>query len=128
MSVPAEFVYVHHDGRTQPVRVELGWFPADPHAVSVWFVRQDKQWSCGRELLFDALTSDEAGEGDVRFWRSEFADYVAMTLDAPSGHAEFLVPRAALIEVLVLSEPVFRLAVDVWRESLAEEWRTEVAP
>jgi hypothetical protein len=36
-------------------------------------------------------------------------------LDAPSGHAEFLVPREALIELLVLSEPGFRGAVDAWQ-------------
>jgi hypothetical protein len=127
VSVPAVFLYLHHNGRYTRVHVELGWFPEDPHAVSVWFVKQDKPWLVGRELLVDALTSDEAGDGDVQFWRTEHAEYVAMALDSPTGHAEFLVPRAALIEVLVLSEPVFRLAVDVWRESLAEEWRAEVA-
>lgn len=90
VSVRAEFVYVPDRGRRLPVCVELGWFPDDPHAVSLWFARQDnKQWTCGRELLFEALTSDAAGEGDVRFWCSEFADYVAMALDSPSGHAGF---------------------------------------
>jgi hypothetical protein len=116
VSVPAVFLYLHHNGRYGRVHVELGWFPEDPHAVSVWFVREDKVWFCGRELLVDALTSDEAGDGDVQFRRAgEHPDYVAMALDSPAGHAEFYVPREALIELLVASEPGFRGAVDAWQ-------------
>lgn len=121
VSVRAEFAYVGSDGRWGQVRVEIGWFADDPHAVSLWFVRQDKLWSCGRELLFDALTSDGAGEGDVRFRRSEHEGYVAMVLDSPHGHAELLVPREDLIEVLALSEPLFRPAVDAWRDTIRPE-------
>lgn len=129
VSVRAEFLYLdERSGRLQPVRVELGWFAEDPHAISMWFVKQDKLWSCGRELLFEALTSDAAGEGDVRFWRSEHAGYVAMALDSPHGHAELYVPQAALIDLLVLSEPLFRPAVDAWLGSLQDEWRAEVSP
>jgi hypothetical protein len=107
--------------------VELGWFPDDPHAISLWFVRQDKQWSCGRELLVAALTSAAAGEGDVRFRRLvKSPDYVGLVLDSPNGHAEFLVPRSALVEVVAQSESLFWPAVDAWRESLADEWRAEV--
>jgi hypothetical protein len=126
VSVRAEFAYVGSDGRWSSVHVELGWFADDPHAISLWFVRQDRLWSCGRELLFDALTSDGAGEGDVRFRRSERVGYVAMVLEPPRGYAEFLVPREALVDLLVLSEPLFRPAVDAWQASLADEWRTEV--
>ena len=121
VSVRAEFLYAGSDGRWSSVHVELGWFADDPHAILMWFMRQDKLWSCGRELFFEALTSDEAGEGDVRFWRSDHAGYVAMTLDSPHGHAEFYVPRAALIEVLALSEPLFRPAVDAWRDTIRPE-------
>jgi hypothetical protein len=126
VSVPAEFTYL--DARTDrmcPVPAELVWSPKDPHAVTFCFRNRDRTvWLVGRELIVDALTSPAAGEGDVQFWWEDgWPECVGLTLDAPSGHAELLVPREALIELLVLSEPGFRGAVDAWQV----KWQGELA-
>ena len=103
--VPAEFTYLFADGRQVPVRVELKWSPGDPFAVELWFVEDAKSWWVSRELLFDALGSEEAGRGDVQFWGpEECPDCVGVIFDSPDGHAELHAPRAALIDVLMATE------------------------
>lgn len=115
--VTTKFILVGKD-QCWHVQVGLGWYRDDPHAVELWFVRDKRQWFTSRELLVEALTSDEAGDGDVRFRRlPDRPDFVGIGLRSPSGHADFLAPREALIELIVRSEPLFRPAVDAWRET-----------
>ena len=103
--VPAEFTYLFPNGREVPLRAELRWCPKDPLAVEFRFVKDDKSWWASRELLFDALGSEEAGRGDVRFWAPrECPGCVGVIFDSPDGHAEFHAPRAALIDVLMATE------------------------
>lgn len=118
--VTTKFILVGKD-QCWHVQVELGWYRDDPHAVELWFVRDERQWFTARELLVEALTSDEAGEGDVRFWRlAKRPGCVGIELRSPSGHAELHAPREALIDLLVESEPLFRAAVDAWQETWLE--------
>lgn len=119
--VPAVFTYISPSGQQVPLRVELKWSPADPHAVELWFPRDGKQWFMARELLVDALTSDAAGQGDVQFQRPPGCpECVEVEFTSPSGHAEFHAPRTALIDLIVGSELGFRSAVDAWQETWLE--------
>lgn len=119
--VPAVFTLLGAKGQSWPVKVGLHWSPTDPLALRFRFPKR-RDWHLARELLVEALTSDEAGDGDVQFWSPEHCpDCVGLTVDSPSGHAEFHAPREALIELIVRSEPLFRPAVDAWHET----WRFE---
>jgi len=115
--VPAVFTYIYeHTGRERPMRVDLVWDPEYPFTVEFRFRNHTQSvWSIGRDLVVDALTSAAAGEGDARFWQS--GEDLGLVLHTPSGRAEFVVPRAALVEVVVVSEPLFRAAVDAWRDA-----------
>lgn len=124
--VPTEFTYFTEQHKPFPVRVELGWSPDDPLAVSMVFDanrrRHRREWVVARELLIAALTSSDAGDGDIRFWDpEECPGCVGVELDSPNGHAELHAPRAALIDVIVASEPLFRSAVVAWRDAWAEQ-------
>ena len=116
--VVTEFTLLGAEGRSWQVPTELGWSPGDPLAVRLWFPRDKASWFVARELLVAALTSDEAGAGDVQFWCPEKCpECVGLALESPDGHAEFHAPRDALIDLLVRSEPLFRPAVDAWQET-----------
>jgi hypothetical protein len=118
--VATEFTYLTLEHEPTQVRVTLSWSPDDPHAVKAVFPR-NKRWFMGRELIVAGLTSQTAGDGDVQFWDpDECAECVGLALDSPSGHAEFHAPRAALIDLIVESEPGFRVAVDAWSETWLE--------
>jgi hypothetical protein len=115
--VATEFTYLTLEHRPMQVRVKLSWSPDDPHAVKVVF-QGNKKWFMARELVVAGLTSETAGDGDVQFWEpEECPECVGLALDSPSGHAEFHAPRAALIDLVVRSEPGFRAAVDAWQET-----------
>ena len=119
--VVTAFTLLGDDGRSWQVPTWVEWSPGDPLAVRLWFPRDHAEWFVARELLIAALTSDEAGDGDVQFWcPQERTDCVGLVLDSPSGHAEFHAPREALIELIVASEPGFRAAVDAWQETWLE--------
>lgn len=122
--VPAVFTLVRGWDQWR-VRVDLSWSPDDPLAVSMVFhdgKSRRPEWVMSRELLIAALTSSDAGDGDVQFWDPEGCPgCVGVELDSPSGRAEFHAPRAALIDVIVASEPFFRSAVDAWRDAWAEQ-------
>jgi hypothetical protein len=118
VGVPTTFALLGDDGDEWPVRVRLSWRPQDPHAVVVRFIQNRSRWLIARELLVDALTQDRAGEGVVLFWRlddDECDCCVGLILAGSNCGAEFRVPREALIELIVLSEPGFRGAVDAWQ-------------
>ena len=122
--VPAVFTLIQ--GRDQwRVQVELKWSPDDPLAVVMVFHNRksgNPEWITARELLIEALTSNEAGAGDVQFWApAECPGCVGLELDSPAGHAEFHAPRAALIDLIMESEPLFAAAVDAWRDAWAEQ-------
>ena len=123
--VPAVFTWLGDGDEHVPVQVELRWSPNDPLAVLMVFdVSRPRhhKWLMARELLVDALTSSDAGAGDVQFWApAECPSCVGLELDSPSGHAEFHAPRAALIDLIVESEPLFAAAVDAWRDAWAEQ-------
>lgn len=119
--VPAEFTYLFANGRQVPLRVELKWSPKDPHAVKLWFPKENKTWFMARELLVDALTSDAAGRGDVQFQRPpKCTECVEVKFSSPDGNAKLHAPRAALIDLIVASESGFRAAVDAWQETWLE--------
>jgi hypothetical protein len=121
--VTAEFTLLHGRGQW-PVPTTLEWSPDDPLAVRLLFEfrKRTVEWFVARGLLIDALTSDEAGDGDVQFWRpSECPGCVGVELDCPNGHAEFHAPREALIDLVVASERGFRAALVAWRDTWAAE-------
>jgi Streptomyces sporulation and cell division protein, SsgA len=90
--------------------------------VSFRFVKPDKTWQIGRDLVVDGLTSIRVGDGDVRFWAPvDCPDCVGLELESPSGHAVFHAPRSALIDVVVRSEPGFRAAVNAWQDTWLED-------
>jgi hypothetical protein len=122
VSVPTTFEYLHEDDLgPQILPVELVWDPDDSLRVSFRF-QQSVTWRIWCDVVFDALTSDAVEFGDVQFWRDEeHPDCVGLALNGPmsngsDGRAEFHVPRAALVDVLVGSSVYGEL----------DEWLTEL--
>jgi hypothetical protein len=124
--VPAIFMYLTEERELAPVGVDLKWCPSDLFAVELSFLIKDrKSWCFARELVFDALTSESAGQGDVKFWATDgYPDSVALRVASPCGHAELYVPRSALIAFLMATENRSD-AVDPFVE-LDDVWLPEV--
>jgi hypothetical protein len=91
-----------------PVHVRMSWDSADPFAVTLMFKTSRNsvvEWIVSRELLAEGLHFP-AGEGDVRIAPDTvFPDesspwWLNLTLNSPSGVAEFQVPADVLTEFL----------------------------
>jgi hypothetical protein len=74
----------------RPLVVVAEYDSTDPFAVTLVFGRR-QAWRFAYDLLVEALTLGEAGEGDVRVCVRDDAppeERVLITLDSPEGHAE----------------------------------------
>jgi Streptomyces sporulation and cell division protein, SsgA len=120
--VVTEFTRVLGDGRAVPVQTELEWNPKEPYAITIQFLGYRAVWMVSRELVLDALTCEQAGEGDVLFAKPQCTCCVRMELESPSGYAKFLVPRDCLVEILV--QTAFLPCADQAAE--VERWLAEV--
>lgn len=94
--------------RPIPVFVQCRYDTRDPYSLSLCFRTKPGQWvtwSFARELVSDALVWGEAGEGDVRFRpHPDSPRKVWLTVESPTGHAEFAFARAPLAAALDASE------------------------
>lgn len=122
VSVATKFTYVTAYERHCPVRTKLEWDPKDPYAITIRFIGHRAVWDISRELVFDALTREQAGEGDVVFTQPRCTCCVHMELYSPDGYAELLVPRDCLAEIL--AQTAFQPGVDQAAE--VERWLAEV--
>ena len=86
-TVPMDCVDV--EGQAITLDAELGYYPADPYAVTATFRTPggDVVWTFARELLTAGLTSP-AGDGDVHVWPCLDASgraVVIIELNSPDG-------------------------------------------
>lgn len=86
---PISMDAVDADGQTLTLDAELGYYPADPYAVTATFRTPggDVVWTFARELLTGGLTAP-AGEGDVHVWPCLDAHgraVVVVELNSPDG-------------------------------------------
>lgn len=94
--------------RSIPVLVQCRYDTRDPYTLSLRFLTKPGRWvtwSFARELVSDALVWGEAGEGDVRFRPHPHSPRkVWLSVESPTGRAEFAFARAPLAAVLDASE------------------------
>lgn len=86
---PISMDAVDADGQALSLDAELGFYPADPYAVTATFRTPggDVIWTFARDLLMAGLTSP-AGDGDVHVWPCLDAAgraVVIIELNSPDG-------------------------------------------
>lgn len=91
---------VDSSGQAMSLEAELGYYPADPYAVTATFMTSggDVVWTFARELLIGGLTTP-AGEGDVHVWPcvdSSGRSMVIIELNSPDGELLVQVPTKDL--------------------------------
>jgi len=91
---------VDRSGQAMSLEAELGYYPADPYAVTATFrtTGGDVVWTFARELLIGGLTAP-AGEGDVHVWPcldSTGRATVIIELNSPDGELLVQVPTKDL--------------------------------
>jgi len=91
---------VDSSGQAMSLEAELGYYPADPYAVTATFRTSggDVVWTFARELLIGGLTAP-AGEGDVHVWPcldTAGRAMVIIELNSPDGELLVQVPSKDL--------------------------------
>ena len=91
---------VDSSGQAMSLAAELGYYPADPFAVTATFHTSggDVVWTFARELLIGGLTAP-AGEGDVHVWPcldTAGRAMVIIELNSPDGELLVQVPSREL--------------------------------
>ena len=91
---------VDSSGQAMSLEAELGYYPADPYAVTATFRTSggDVVWTFARELIIGGLTAP-AGEGDVHVWPcvdSAGRSMVIIELNSPDGELLVQVPNKDL--------------------------------
>ena len=91
---------VDSSGQAMSLEAELGYYPADPYAVTATFRTSggDVVWTFARELLIGGLTAP-AGEGDVHVWPcldTAGRAMVIIELNSPDGELLVQVPSREL--------------------------------
>jgi hypothetical protein len=91
---------VDSSGQAMSLDAELGYYPADPYAVTATFrtTGGDVVWTFARELIIGGLTAP-AGEGDVHVWPcvdSAGRSMVIIELNSPDGELLVQVPSKDL--------------------------------